>query len=248
MLATLSIPPLFTAISVLNDFSTLGYIGGDLALGNPARKIIHEAHAAFRPEDPVACLLSLECGNRSTFGISKDVSPSSWNHNLGQRVVSSEQNAEELDIQIGHLGIYYRLRVTRGLESTKSIKPAVILTHTSTYLDGASISRKLDSCVASLKLRNDVVSLEQLSEFPDHVLMTGHQYIPEHSTGQTLPLAPPPPVTATFVMRDGPWNFIERSILGPRDTPGRRMLVVTGIGGCGKTQLILKFMHHHRSK
>jgi len=170
MLATLSMPPSFTAISVFKDFSTFEYIGGDLALGNPAGKIIHEAHAAFRPEDHVACLLSLGCGSRSIFRISKDVSPSSWNHNLGQ-LVNSEQKAEELDIQMGHLGIYYRLRVTRGLESTEPINPGVILTDTSTYLDDVSISRKLESCVDSLKLRDGVVSLEQLSGFPDDALM-----------------------------------------------------------------------------
>ena len=60
-----------------------------------------------------------------------------------------------------------------------------------------------------------------------------------------------PPVTKTFVMRKGPWDFIDKIILGPResqDTDEPRILVVTGIGGCGKTQLLLKFMKVHRER
>ena len=49
-------------------------------------------------------------------------------------------------------------------------------------------------------------------------------------------------------MRKEPWNFINRVMLGPRgseDVDGNRILAVTGIGGSGKTQLMLKFMKVH---
>ena len=52
-------------------------------------------------------------------------------------------------------------------------------------------------------------------------------------------------------MREGPWNFIKKALLGPRsheDVDGPRMLVVTGMGGCGKTQIMLKFMKEHKSE
>jgi GTPase SAR1 family protein len=52
-------------------------------------------------------------------------------------------------------------------------------------------------------------------------------------------------------MRQEPWETIERTLLGTNGTPqanGQRMLVVTGMGGCGKTQLILKFMRVHQEK
>jgi hypothetical protein len=51
-------------------------------------------------------------------------------------------------------------------------------------------------------------------------------------------------------MRKGPWDFIEKTILGAKNSeaPCPRMLVVTGIGGCGKTQIVLKFMRVHAKK
>jgi GTPase SAR1 family protein len=52
-------------------------------------------------------------------------------------------------------------------------------------------------------------------------------------------------------MRKKPWEFIEKVIFGVRDVVDAdvpRMLVVTGMGGCGKTQLILKFVQVHKNK
>ena len=52
-------------------------------------------------------------------------------------------------------------------------------------------------------------------------------------------------------MRKEPWDFISKILLGPResdDTDEPRMLFVTGIGGCGKTQLMLKFMKEYKER
>jgi GTPase SAR1 family protein len=52
-------------------------------------------------------------------------------------------------------------------------------------------------------------------------------------------------------MRNKPWEFIEKAMFDVRDVVNDdepRMLVVTGMGGCGKTQLMLKFIQVHRDK
>ena len=52
-------------------------------------------------------------------------------------------------------------------------------------------------------------------------------------------------------MRKKPWKFIEKAMLDARDDVEAdvpRMLVVTGMGGCGKTQLILKFIQVHKNQ
>jgi hypothetical protein len=71
-------------------------------------------------------------------------------------------------------------------------------------------------------------------------------------SGGRVVLAPGlPPLTRAFVMREEPWNFIEKSIFGTEnaeETHERRILGVTGIGGCGKTQIILKFLRVHQDK
>jgi hypothetical protein len=52
-------------------------------------------------------------------------------------------------------------------------------------------------------------------------------------------------------MRKKPWEFIEKAMFDVRDFADAnepRMLVVTGMGGCGKTQLMLKFIQVHKNK
>jgi len=52
-------------------------------------------------------------------------------------------------------------------------------------------------------------------------------------------------------MREKPWEFIENVMLGigsSAEVKGPLMLVVTGMGGCGKTQLILKFIDVHKNQ
>jgi putative protein kinase ArgK-like GTPase of G3E family len=52
-------------------------------------------------------------------------------------------------------------------------------------------------------------------------------------------------------MREEPWKFIEKAIFGTRSLEEMHeqiILGVTGIGGCGKTQIILKFLRVHRDK
>lgn len=52
-------------------------------------------------------------------------------------------------------------------------------------------------------------------------------------------------------MREEPWEFVKKAILGPRipqNTDEPRMLVITRIGGCGKTQLMIKFLKTYESE
>ncbi|KIM21860.1 hypothetical protein M408DRAFT_29178 [Serendipita vermifera MAFF 305830] len=50
-------------------------------------------------------------------------------------------------------------------------------------------------------------------------------------------------------MREKPWEFVEKALFDARAHEDmRRILVVTGIGGCGKTQLILKFLRVHANR
>jgi len=73
-----------------------------------------------------------------------------------------------------------------------------------------------------------------------------------HSGGQSVLPPSIPSLTNAFVMRKESLEFIEKVLLGPRDgiedTDGPRMLAITGMGGCGKTQIIVKFMKSHAGK
>jgi len=78
--------------------------------------------------------------------------------------MDSERKAQDIDGQMGHLGLYYRFCVPQGLEQeTPSLKPEGILAHTVVYLSSEPVSNKITECTDSLKLRDGLASLEQLS-------------------------------------------------------------------------------------
>lgn len=167
LLATLITPPLFTSISIFKDAAMFEYIGADLSFSNPSREIIVEAYGTFGSEESVACLLSLGCGHPGTIASPDDPDLTNWMHLLERLVMDSEQKAQSIDSQMGHLPLYHRFCVTTGLENEPSVanpKTNDTISHTLVYITDASVSKRMDDCVDLLAVRNGAASLEQLSE------------------------------------------------------------------------------------
>ena len=163
LLATISTPPLFTSISIFKDAATFEYTGADWTLSNPTQEIIAEAHATFGRDERVACLLNLGSGHPGIVSFPEGTGLLEWNRFLEALATDGQRMAECLESQMGNLGLYYRFSITSGLERSAVLEPGDILTHTSAYLAKTSVSRKMDICVDSLKVRDGVISLGQLS-------------------------------------------------------------------------------------
>jgi hypothetical protein len=167
MLATLASPPLFTPVSILNGTSTFEYISGDLTLSNPTLMIVSKAYEAFGQEARVACLMNIGSGHPGFISPPHSSDLASWNQFLEKVVRDSEQKAEEIETQMGGLGLYHRFSVTRGLEGQTKAEATTAgdaIGHTVIYLAEAAVSRKLDLCAKLLTRRDGIVSLKQLSK------------------------------------------------------------------------------------
>ena len=71
-----------------------------------------------------------------------------------------------------------------------------------------------------------------------------------HSGGANVPSPAMPPLAPHYVERKEATNFVESALFQQDGAlkPGAKIIVVTGIGGCGKTQLIRKFIEQHGHK
>jgi hypothetical protein len=162
ILATLASPPLFTPASI----SEIEYISGDLRFSNPTLTVVSEAYKVFGEEARVACLMNVGTGHLGYLSPPNDSDFSHWNRFLDKALKDSEQNAEEIESLMGNLGVYHRFSVTRGLEGEKETNTTIIgdaILYTILYLAGVAVSRKMEICVDSLKLRDGVASLGRLS-------------------------------------------------------------------------------------
>ena len=167
LLTTLATPPFFSPISIFKDSGTFTFVAGDLTLSNPIREIIAQACEAFGPEEHVACLLSIGCGHPGVFSVPEGSSLATRNNFFRKIVADSEKEAQNADRQMGHLGLYIRFSVNRGLDMSSSnpvLSPEEILAHTTSYLDDVSLSEEVDLCAELIKMRGGISSLEQLSE------------------------------------------------------------------------------------
>jgi hypothetical protein len=160
MMTTLASPPLFTSTRIVKDSSTFKYISSDLTLSNPTQQVISEASATFSEERRIACLLSIGCGHPGVIKSPNSPDKATWIEFLEKLATNSEQKAEELQAQMGHLGLYHRFSVTRGLEMETHIPGSQIwdiIAHTAVYFTGFDVSRKMDLCAESLRVRDGVI-------------------------------------------------------------------------------------------
>jgi hypothetical protein len=74
-----------------------------------------------------------------------------------------------------------------------------------------------------------------------HVARTRTYVLLEHSPGGQPIYKGMPPLTSYFVMRRKPWKKM-REVLGDNtEEEEQRIMVISGMGGCGKTQLVIRF-------
>ena len=55
----------------------------------------------------------------------------------------------------------------------------------------------------------------------------------------------PPEISPYYVTRDKEWDFVVHNLVDAPG-PGRKILSITGIGGCGKTQLVSYFLREKK--
>jgi len=166
LLATMATPLDFTAMSIIKPYTTMEYIDGGFVDGNPLRRMISELDEALSPDEEVACVLSLGCGYAGNFSVQEDPKISYW-RKLWER--NKEDAAESVKREMGHLGVYHRFSVSRGLENAPpgGSFPNIgeIIAHTDVYLNEGSTPKEIDECVGSLKSREPAVPLHRLSMY-----------------------------------------------------------------------------------
>jgi hypothetical protein len=166
ILATCATQSMFLPISIGPALSRKELLGGAMGCGNPTRELVFEAYSLFGKDAHVSTILSLGSGRLGAMAAPLTGSKEEWMDVLRDMVKGCEQVAQEMEIQVGHLGVYHRFSVEQGLQRIYGVNLDEIgrlNTQVDSYLDDAQVSRKLDHCVESLRLRQGQVTLEQLS-------------------------------------------------------------------------------------
>lgn len=215
------------AVSAVNGFA------------NPIQQIIKEVYNVYGKEAGISCLLSLGSGYR---GVISHRDEGTEIHISTQMAMDGDAVAEEVYRRLENLGVYHRLSVDHGLEGWNrfGVELGSIKSHVDAYLSKKENNNKMERCIFA-SVANTAVNIKQLCKPSDHSLCTslilysdGCQVQGRRSDHGL------PPLSAYFVQRKKPMEAMIRGLI-EADASTQRIMVISGLGGSGKTQLSLKF-------
>ncbi|KAI9783465.1 MAG: hypothetical protein M1816_001347 [Peltula sp. TS41687] len=204
------------------------FVDGATGANNPVWELWNQAQVMWGPEpleNNIKCLVSIGTGVPSLKPFHDDV------FHIGKTLVAiateTEQTAERFRQTNSHLddtGRYYRFNVLRGLEDIgleESKKKKDIASATRRYVVSQDVFKQMKACGNNL---------------------SGREYLGIYRTLFSLQGVP---VMNKFVDRPEDITKLERTLLPQRQNRRRKILVLHGLGGIGKTQLAAEFARRH---
>ncbi|CAE6400703.1 unnamed protein product, partial [Rhizoctonia solani] len=248
--ATTTHPGLFKGIEV--DAEGLGirnrFTHGGLGCANPTPHLLEEAKKEY-PHRAVASIISIGTGHPKAIQVTTRNLGNSW-ANGGSAIMKamqaahemaegSERVAEEIARRFAIIEHgYYRLNVqqgTQGVEFDDWERLDEVAEHTRVYLDQAEIRLKLDRLVNAALER---IAVMQVARIDGHI---------ESSTDpMQYRIRSCPSSSQRFTGRGHHLKLVKAYFLC--DSPGRRLFVLYGLGGVGKTQVALRCIEELRER
>ncbi|KAI9775397.1 MAG: hypothetical protein M1839_001252 [Geoglossum umbratile] len=223
-------------------------IDAGIKCNNPTKQVMEEARLLFGDDRPVGALVSIGTGHPGTIGLLEPdgfqkILPTKLIYVLKKTATDCETTANDLARRFENIPeMYFRFNVTRGvgvisLEEWKRMGD--VQTHTAAYLQEPLVSKSIDSVVKLLcgksphNPRNRYVTLTDICG----TIKTATLAVHPKPLRRTTPCSSP-----NFTGRR---SYLEKlqDFFGPQANlpQRRRVFLLYGMGGAGKTQICLKF-------
>jgi hypothetical protein len=164
VLATCAVPPRFSPVTTGSGYNMVEYIGPSFGGSNPVRDVITEAHSLFGGDSAVASLLSLGTGHPGVISF-----PSGGGGDLNSVMLDMmndcEQRAQEIERQIGRVGIYFRFSVKQGMQRDRLgpfAEPSEVIAQTKNYLSEHTTAENISAFIQNFDTAARLITLDQL--------------------------------------------------------------------------------------
>jgi len=241
--ATCAAPILFTPVSIESIGYQISYVTGAYNFNNPAVEMATEACAYFGGNQPVSCLLSLGCGQRATVRLTRKTEAAVVD--VANDIASDcELVDRELARRIGEFNVYHRLSVDRDLGPVDVSSLNLIgdiMSCTEAFLECPAIVDKADQCVEACERIGRVILKDTCRLFIASML-NPHQFTGGFSEPKSVAAHGLPALSAFYVERPDLIKTMEQCLFRPGGPPAQRRMVISGLGGIGKTQITISFL------
>ncbi|KAL5631724.1 hypothetical protein ACGC1H_007283 [Rhizoctonia solani] len=231
--ATMSHPDLFKPIDIIDSSISQSFVGGELGCSNPLPHVLSEVKRIYADRQ-VACIISIGAGHARTIQVP---TPSRWYRTQDVIVMKdmardSERVAEEIMGRFeGTDAVYFRFNVDQGMQNMKDgswEKVGEAMQHAKAYLQKRETNHKLEEVARASTERRGTVTTAQAA---------GQILCSPGAAKQLVVFKRCPPPTVFYTGRVDENMRLIACITGGKNE--LRVCVVYGLGGVGKTQLIL---------
>ncbi|PVF91044.1 FabD/lysophospholipase-like protein, partial [Serendipita vermifera] len=235
--ASMALPTLFSPVTIGPEYAVEEFCGGGLGFNNPTRELLKEAQSTYGGERRLSVIVSIGSGLPKELSLEVSSQESDVMGGLLRKLaLNCETIEKDISYQLYDVGAYIRMNVAQGLEDMQMDdwnRLGKVTSCTKQYLESISVVKLLDTTAEFVMERRGTMSLNQL---------TRTTRIKHQAKG-------PPSVSPYFVVQKEGWTIMEQKLLGPR-MKGLNVFVISGMGGCGKTQMVSYFVqeYHNRFK
>ncbi|KEP51233.1 kinesin light chain [Rhizoctonia solani 123E] len=233
--ATMAHPDLFKSIDIVESSVPQSFVGGELGCSNPLAHVLAEVKRLYSDRQ-VACIISIGAGHSRTIQVPN---PNRWYTYRTQDLVvmkdmatDSERVAEEMMLRFQDTsGVYFRFSVDQGVQNMNDgswERLGETMQHTKAYLRKNETDRKLAESVRASMEKHGVISTTHAAGQISHLQDVTH-------TLAGFKRCPAP--TMFYTGRQDENTQVIACITGGKNE--RRVCVIHGLGGVGKTQLVL---------
>jgi hypothetical protein len=249
----MSISSHFLPVKIGQRLRQQDFIGGPLGANNPTRELLKEASSICTKERRVAQIISIGSGLPHALSLESSTGEAGFLRLVKELAADCETVAQELHTRLYNVQAYLRLNVDRGMENVGMEDWGVlggIESHTGAYITVMSVSESVDTSLRNLRGRVGTVTLGQLSKWISIRSSGNHGILPtrltDQSSGIKILAKTVPAVSSHFVPRKKPWTLMVHHLVASPSSR-RKIFPITGMGGCGKTQMVSYFLQEHPS-
>ncbi|KAG8776045.1 hypothetical protein FRC12_001120 [Ceratobasidium sp. 428] len=234
--ATMAHPELFKSFEIGNtSMFTERLVGGDVACSNPTPHVLAEFGALY-PELRVASIVCIGAGHARTIQIPKPnllhrLMPTNVLMAMKDIATDSERVAQDMAARFQTTSdVYFRFSVDQGMQDARMSRwqeKSEVAAHTRSYMQKAEVNGQIDRAAQSVAASKGVLAGADIGG-------TVRQSAVQQTTGVKRCPAPSPAFTGC----ERQVSQVVTCLLSR--TNQRRVCVLHGLGGSGKTQIALK--------
>ncbi|KAG9106645.1 hypothetical protein FRC07_008765 [Ceratobasidium sp. 392] len=229
-------PELFKSFGVEEtSMITETLVGGDIGCSNPTPHVLAEVSALY-PEGHVASIVCIGAGHARTIAIPKSnllhrIMPMNVLVAMKDVATDSERIAQEMTVRFQDTSnVYFRFNVNQGMQNARMShwqRKSEVVAHTRAYMQKAEVTGQMDEAARAIVARRETLRAESAGGKVQHPAA-------QQSIGVKRCPAPSPAFTGC----ERQVSKVTNCLVNPNNE--RRVCVVHGLGGSGKTQIALK--------